>query len=44
MPLWKAGVLYIAAALVSYQASYWLMFYVGRLVARVAIDAGLVTI
>jgi hypothetical protein len=44
MPLWKAGVLYIVAAISSYQLSYWLMYFVGYWTAAVLIAAGVVTV
>lgn len=43
MPLWKAGVLYVVAAVVSYQLSYWTMFYVGQWTRDTLLAAGLIT-
>ncbi len=43
MPLWKGGALYAASAIGSYQLSYWLMFYVGYLIAAVLVAYGIVT-
>lgn len=42
MPLYKAATLYIVAALTSYYASYWLMFYVGFWTASTLISMGIV--
>jgi hypothetical protein len=42
LPLWKAIVLYVAAATSSYQLSFWLMYAVGRVTAQVLIAQGLV--
>ena len=44
MSLWRAGVLYFVAAVSSYQISYWLMYGVGFVTARVLIAAGIVTV
>ena len=44
MSLWRAGALYVVAALSSYQISYWLMYGVGFVTARVLIAAGIVTV
>jgi hypothetical protein len=44
MPLWKAGALYVTSAVLSYYASFWLMFYVGRAAATVLIELGIVTV
>ena len=41
LPLWKATVLYVAAATASYQLSFWLMYAVGYGTARVLIAHGL---
>jgi len=43
MPLWKATVLYVIAAVVSYKLSFWLMFYVGYVTAGTLISSGLLT-
>lgn len=44
MSIWKAGALYTAAALVSNQLGYWLMFHVGAWVAYLLITWGVVTV
>jgi hypothetical protein len=44
MSLWRAGVLYFVAAVSSYQISYWLMYGVGFVTARVLVAAGIVTV
>ena len=44
MSVWRAGVLYFVAAVSSYQISYWLMYGVGFVTARVLIAAGIVTV
>jgi hypothetical protein len=44
MPVWKATALYLVAAVVSNNVSYWLMWWVGFYSARVLTAAGIVTI
>ena len=44
MSVWRAGVLYFVAAVSSYQISYWLMYGVGFVTARVLVAAGIVTV
>lgn len=41
MPVWKATVLYVIAAIVSDKLSFWLMFYVGYFTRSVLISSGL---
>lgn len=41
MPVWKATVLYVIAAVVSYKLSFWLMFYVGYFTVSTLISSGL---
>lgn len=43
MALWKAGVLYTAAALISQKVGYWAMYYIGYWAALGLIRAGIVT-
>jgi hypothetical protein len=40
LPLWKAIVLYVAAATSSYQLSFWLMYFIGRGTAEVLLANG----
>lgn len=44
MALWKAGLLYMVAALTSYQLGYLLMFHAGYWVTFLLIRAGVVTV
>jgi hypothetical protein len=44
MPVWKAGALYTVASMVSYQASYWIMYVVGYWAAVILIRAGIVSV
>ena len=44
MSLWRAGALYVVAALLSYQISFWLMFGVSALGRDVLVGAGVVTV
>jgi hypothetical protein len=44
MSVWKAGALYTVTALASYQAGYWIMYFVGYWVAFGLIRAGVVTV
>jgi hypothetical protein len=44
MSVWKAGALYSVASLGSYQAAYWIMYFVGYYVAVVLIRMGVVTV
>jgi hypothetical protein len=41
MPVWKATVLYVIAAVVSYKLSFWLMYAVGYVTASVLTSSGL---
>jgi len=44
MSVWRAGALYVAAALCSYQLSFWLMYVVGYWTTAMLIAVGVVTV
>ncbi len=44
MSLWRAGALYVVAAIASYQLSFWLMYVVGYWTTKALIAAGLVKV
>jgi len=44
MTVWRAGVLYVVAAITSYYASFWLMYWVGYWTAGFLIARGIVTV
>jgi hypothetical protein len=44
MSLWRAGALYVVAALSSYQVSFWLMYGVSALGREVLVAAGIITL
>jgi hypothetical protein len=44
MSLWKAGALYVVAAITSYQLSFWLMYFVGYWTAAALVAVGVVSV
>lgn len=44
MSVWRAGVLYVVAAVSSYQISFWFMYVIGYVIAALLISAGVVKV